>query len=329
MAEVDASPSLVAPPANRPVGFKHILVAVDDSSVSAEGLRWAVALAERFGSLVSLLQVVDPASSSNRFAPALLALTEKNAEPAANEQLCGLARERIPAAHRGDTLLRVGRPASEIVTAARDAKADLLVLSAQTSEGRRHPPHEATARQIVRRAPCPTLIVRETVKLSQWPGPAAFASTLWKRIFLPVDLSDTSRRLLGLASSLAEPGRTSITLLYTPALYENRTPDGTKQQSLLRAQTPVQLVHRLSAWASPYVATEVELNVVPEIGMPAAEVIALLAARARTDLILASRRAASWWRQLIEGRMVEQLLRIASCSVLTLPDATRGDLPCL
>jgi universal stress protein A len=60
-----------------------------------------------------------------------------------------------------ETLLRVGRPETEILNTAREIDCDLIILSTHGRTGLAHVFMGSTAEQIVRRAGCPVLVVRE------------------------------------------------------------------------------------------------------------------------------------------------------------------------
>jgi universal stress protein A len=59
------------------------------------------------------------------------------------------------------TLLRSGRPAYEIVEAAKRLDTDLIIISTHGHTGLKHVFLGSTAENVVRYAPCPVLTVRE------------------------------------------------------------------------------------------------------------------------------------------------------------------------
>jgi nucleotide-binding universal stress UspA family protein len=72
-----------------------------------------------------------------------------------------IVRLTIGDAARSTTLLRTGQPHTEIVEAARELGADLIVLSTHGHTGLTHALLGSTAEKVVRHAPCPVLVVRE------------------------------------------------------------------------------------------------------------------------------------------------------------------------
>ena len=60
-----------------------------------------------------------------------------------------------------ETLVRSGVAFDEIVKVARELKVDLIILSTHGHTGLKHGFLGSTAENVVRRAPCPVLVVRE------------------------------------------------------------------------------------------------------------------------------------------------------------------------
>jgi nucleotide-binding universal stress UspA family protein len=59
------------------------------------------------------------------------------------------------------TSVRIGVPSHEIVEAAKDEDADLIVIATHGYTGWKHFCIGSTAERVVRAAPCPVLVVRE------------------------------------------------------------------------------------------------------------------------------------------------------------------------
>jgi universal stress protein A len=58
-------------------------------------------------------------------------------------------------------MTRIGRAFDEITAAAREQKADLIVISTHGYSGVKHVVLGSVAERVVRHAPCPVLVVRE------------------------------------------------------------------------------------------------------------------------------------------------------------------------
>ena len=70
------------------------------------------------------------------------------------------------------TLVRTGSPADEIVDAAKEMGVDLIILSTHGRTGLKHLLLGSMTENVVRRAPCPVLVVRERERefVSTRPG---------------------------------------------------------------------------------------------------------------------------------------------------------------
>ncbi len=140
--------------------FKKILAPLDFSPASENGLKFAVRCAEEFGAELTLLHVVEPLASV-RFAAVPGPFPEIDLAEA-EAKLCTLAASGRPGnVRRPHCKVRTGVPSHEIVEAAREADADLIVIATHGYTGWKHFCIGSTAERVVRAAPCPVLVVRE------------------------------------------------------------------------------------------------------------------------------------------------------------------------
>ena len=148
--------------AESPLQVKRILVPVDFSPASQKAFRHALTLATHFGSELIVLYVVPPAPASAftsvdglpPFSEADLSAGERNLNVFARSA-------RTQGIAKASASVRIGLPSHEIVEAARDADADLIVIATHGYTGWKHFCIGSTAERVVRAAPCPVLVVRE------------------------------------------------------------------------------------------------------------------------------------------------------------------------
>lgn len=144
-----------------PLELKRLLVPVDFSEPSRAALDYAIALARPFGSEICLLHVVEAIVLPPDVEVVETAvLAERMNEEAAK---C-LAKWREEAASRASAVtedLRAGTPHREIVEAAEDTNADLIIMGTHGHTGLARALIGSTAERVVRHAPCPVLVVRE------------------------------------------------------------------------------------------------------------------------------------------------------------------------
>jgi nucleotide-binding universal stress UspA family protein len=135
--------------------LKTILVPVDFSNCSDKALHYAVPFARQFGAEITLLHVIE---YSREFPEVIMANTGEIHH--AEEELEDLLRS-VNGTVACRAILRVGKPAAEIVAAAAQSGADLILLSTHGRSGYAHVILGSTTERVVRNAPCPVLVVRE------------------------------------------------------------------------------------------------------------------------------------------------------------------------
>ncbi len=139
--------------------INRLLVPVDFSHDARYAAEYAQAIAQRFGAEIVLLHV----SAALAFVPgSLLEVRETAADRQALEALADALRA---AGVRVRTRLRPGVPADEIVRAAADEGADLIVMGTTGRTGLAHVLLGSVAERVVRRATCPVLTVRDPGRL--------------------------------------------------------------------------------------------------------------------------------------------------------------------
>lgn len=163
--------------------LRHIVVAVDHS----EPAHWAVKMAELLGTVfcadIRLVHVLDVETQSGELGELVREgeqfVAEYPAFPADGARL--------------DRVFRMGRPADEIVAAANDWSADLIVLGTHGRKGLDRFMLGSTAEGVLRRANCPVLCVGHEL-----PEPVQIS-----RILVSVDDSNQAATAADAASRLA------------------------------------------------------------------------------------------------------------------------------
>lgn len=157
---------LPAAPSRRNLGplpvFKlnRILVPVDFSDCSRKALQYALPFAKEFEASILLLHVVTPFLPPAEMAMVDVSELELKMRESGGRELAAL-RAAVAKEAPVETALRVGRPDTEIVRAARELDADMIVISTHGRTGLAHMFMGSTAEQVVRRAGCPVFVVRE------------------------------------------------------------------------------------------------------------------------------------------------------------------------
>jgi len=140
------------------MSFQRILIAFDDSAIAAHAVEAGAELATALNADAALVHVVDPAlaylpDGGVPVADLIAALKrEGHALLAATAQ-----RLRVPPAWQ---FLREGKPADQILAAAREWEADVIVVGTHGRSGVSRLVLGSTAEAVVRHAPCLVLVVK-------------------------------------------------------------------------------------------------------------------------------------------------------------------------
>jgi nucleotide-binding universal stress UspA family protein len=139
--------------------FGRLFVPVDFTPGSIGALRFAGILAERFGSTIYLLHVVETHPFAMSDGASVLMKSDEESASDATDQLGRLAREHLPDLPM-QSLVRRGRPAREILRTAAMLEADLIILAAHRHTAFGRILLGSTVAQVERRARCPLLVVQ-------------------------------------------------------------------------------------------------------------------------------------------------------------------------
>lgn len=147
--------------------IKSILVPVDFSPDSTRSLSYAAPLAAQLNAKLVLLHVVEPVATPDFAGAFPLAMDNDKALAESKIALESIAKKlKVPTKSIDRIITRFGRAYHEIAEAARSLKVDLVVLATRGNTGLKHVLLGSTAERVVRHAPCPVLVVRETEETS-------------------------------------------------------------------------------------------------------------------------------------------------------------------
>ena len=144
------------------IALAHILVPIDFSEHSRKALQYAVPFAGQFKATIHLLHVVEPTVYPADFSFGQVGLSDvevelrKKGEQELQAMVDNIIKGQVPA----EAHVKTGLPFVEIVSYAQDHKMDLIVVATHGRTGVEHILFGSTAEKIVRKAPCPVLVVR-------------------------------------------------------------------------------------------------------------------------------------------------------------------------
>jgi nucleotide-binding universal stress UspA family protein len=142
--------------------LRTLLCPTDFSEPSLCALVVAVELAQHFGAELALLHVITPLPTLP--APMVSSLNvasyQSQLRKAGEQELAALAAKQLPPGLAARLLVATGDAADEIVRAAADAEAGLVVIATHGRTGWRRFVSGSVTEKVVRLASCPVLTIR-------------------------------------------------------------------------------------------------------------------------------------------------------------------------
>lgn len=142
--------------------FSTILLATDFSETSRIAADYAMDLARSFDARLVVLHVInEPVDLRGFYVPHIsFEQLEKEIETGAAQMLESFCREKLGESGNYETAITTGVPFEEILRAADERAADLIVIGTHGRTGLDHLIFGSTAERVVRSAPCPVMTIR-------------------------------------------------------------------------------------------------------------------------------------------------------------------------
>jgi nucleotide-binding universal stress UspA family protein len=289
--------------------FRTILVAADFSERSREAFRVACALADETKTRVFVLHVSErvpvaeqPVAFGELGMPVALPRSGFAHEEAIGERLRAVYTPNRPI----DVSFRVGQgePAEEILRAAAEVGADLIVMGTHGRGGLRRLLAGSVAEAVLRRAACPVLALHA-------PNDQPATARPIEVILHPTDFSEQGESAMGVARALARDCGARLVLLHVAAseiLLEGMVVSAT--ESAINRKALDEIRDRLDGpdLKFPVQAIVKEGDAIAGILRAADE--------ERADLIVMGTHGRTGLERLLMGSVAEGVLRRASCPVL-------------
>jgi nucleotide-binding universal stress UspA family protein len=150
-------------PAHHPlIKIQRILVPIDFSEHSKNALKYAVPFAEKFKASIDLLYVVEPTIYPADFSFGQIGFpnVEEELRTRGSHELENLIAKEIAGKVDARKIVRTGKPFYEINQYALEENSSLIIIATHGHTGMEHILFGSTAEKVVRKAPCPVLVVR-------------------------------------------------------------------------------------------------------------------------------------------------------------------------
>lgn len=146
------------------LGIQHILVPIDFSEHSKNALQYAIPYAIQFKARLDLLYVVEPTIYPADFSFGQVGFPniEEELRKRGSEELEELVTNEIKGRVPASASVRTGKPFYEINEYARENGVDLIIIATHGHTGVEHILFGSTVEKVVRKAPCPVLVVRDS-----------------------------------------------------------------------------------------------------------------------------------------------------------------------
>ncbi|MBE2224603.1 MAG: universal stress protein [Anaerolineae bacterium] len=282
--------------------YKNILVPLDGSELAERVVPAAVSLAEAMAGSVTLLTVVakKPGADVNLVAKAI-----QTGQFEADLYLRSVRKRFLPSLVGIETAVVTGKPDKAIIEYAREHAIDLIIMSTHGRSGITRWSFGRTADKVLRRSPCPTVILRSehVIKPDQF-----------KRILLPLDGSRLAERVLEPAMEMVKAIGVELFLLQ---VVEKGSFYGFGHDEAHVDEEVDAAITYLAELRERAIPPEVTVHTHAAVGS-AADVIVDYAAEQAIDLILVSSRGNSGFDSWMFGSVAEKVMKGAPCAILVI-----------
>jgi len=291
----------------------QVLCPVDFSEFSQRAVDHAAAIAHWYGSRLTLLHVFLTRPGGD-LPSAPMSDCERQRIAADLRRLAAHVPVDVPVDLR---ITQASDVREEVLTQAELLGADLLVLGTHGRSGFERLVLGSVAERVVRKAPCPTMIVPRHAAEAAPEEPVRF-----RRILCPVDFSEGSVRAVRYAVSLAEEARAQLILLHVldiPPEILTQPVSAAIDIDRIRAVAATEATRQLQALV-PDPQPNCTLKPVVREGAVYREILEVAEER-RVNLIVMTVQGRGAIDLMVFGSNTARVMRAAACPVLVLPPA--------
>jgi len=284
----------------KPFVLTSILAPTDLSESSVGALRYARLFADRFAAKLTVLYT-EPIVYPLDAAPSAAVIMTPTPEQQAAVQV-ELDRQAAPilAGCPYTGVVTVGQPIPAILSAARDHRAELIVMGTHRRHGWRRALLGSVSEGVVHGADCAVLTVADRDRAGR---PGAFRIT---NVLCPVNFSDVARESLHVAERIAQAFGAHLTVVHV--LETDDVTNVTTDEE------------RVRQWVTPELQDATSYRELIVRGGPAERVLDC-ADDLDADLLVIGAQHKLFRDATVIGTTTERLLRFASCPVLIVPRA--------
>ena len=294
------------------IKIETVLVPLDFSELSLEALRFAVAIAKKFGAEVHLVHVTDEENAPKMFSAGHGMRQTARSMESLRDELLGHGKQ-VGGFWPEECHVRPGQPYQEICTLSHEIDASLIVLGTRGHAGLKRILLGSTAERVARFAACPVLVVRR-------PRSRKRKRFVLQKILAPIDFSRSSMAGAMYAALFAKTFDAKLSLLHVLA-GEAPLAFGKASKHALNKNDAIDLENaRLDMEA--FTQLDFLRDVKPETEICAGDAVREICRKAddsAIDLVVISTHGRSGFNRMLLGSVAEHVLRCAQCPVMVVP----------
>jgi nucleotide-binding universal stress UspA family protein len=291
------------------IRFTEILCPIDFSEFSRRALDHAAAIARRCEARLTVLYV-SPSLPVVDLPPIALEAKDRERLTLKMKQFTAHLPSGVPVEHRIEEAPDIHQ---EILGQAASTHADLLVLGSHGRSGFDRLVLGSVTEKLLRRVPCPTMVVPPRAPDASPDRPVQFL-----RVLCPVDFSAASTRAVDFALGLAGEAEAQVVLLHVievpPELQESHV-SATFSVENVRAAAEADRLQRLRALIPEQARSFCTVETSVREGAAYREILKVAAER-KSDLIVMGVQGRGAIDLMVFGSNTARVVRAATCPVL-------------
>ncbi|MGR3294383.1 MAG: universal stress protein [Candidatus Scalindua sp.] len=288
---------------------KNILVAIDFSEYSKVALDICLGASRCMKTKLYVLHTIE------KFPHDYLHLLSSTAHTDMKQKLEEDAIAKIKAMipeeirEKGDiiSMVRFGKPFLEIIQVAKEENVDLLVIGTHGRAGVDRVILGSVAERIVRKAGCPVMVIRDR------------KHTGFKRIIVPIDFSDCSRKALEYAIATAKAHNSKLTILhvYEESFIEPYVNAANSEEEAGEIMKAIEQVNetKYDEFLKTIDLRGVEYDKLLVKGIPEAEIVEI-AMEQQADLVVMGTHGRAGIKHILIGSTAEEVVRAVHCDII-------------
>ena len=300
---------------------KSILAATDFSEYSKAALDICLSASRCMKTKLYVLHTIeklphDYLHLSSSTAPADI---KQKLEEEAIDKIKAMVPEEVM--EKGDIIpmVRFGKPFLEIIQVAKEENVDLLVIGTHGRAGVERVILGSVAERLVRKAGCPVMVI----KGRKYAG--------FKRIIVPIDFSDCSRKALEYAIATARSHNSRLTILhvYDESFVEPYINAANSEEEADEIMKEIELVNetKYDEFLKTIDFSGVECDKLLIKGIPEIQIVESVMAH-QADLVVMGTHGRAGIKHILIGSTAEEVVRTVHCDIIILkPDKFNFTMP--